>query len=913
MSLPKAVQAAAERQWSIIPVRADKRPAIPSWKGFQTERPSLQQLQAWADRPGVTGWAVITGKVSNLVILDFDGDDGRKLLKELKLRAHVTTGSGGAHVYLQHPGWAVPTLNSKSSGEMKKRWPGLDIRADGGYAVFWGKNKSGQYRWLRKAELEPLGAIPADLRHFLHLMHPPEARTNGAGPSAAAGEVDYAGRLLDRAIASARVNGRNNAGFWYACQLRDNRVPEQLARGLMERFAASVGELNQKGEREAYTAAEAHASLRKAYEAAPREPLKAKREQPPAKKTAPPPVLSEEDRQTPKYQGQEYVSSKHGLFYFRRDRDGFPVAHKLTNFPAEIVADVVKDDGETTSRAVKIRATLRNQVRDVVISAGKFGIMDWPIEELGTAAIVYPNYRDRVRAAIQTLSKSVAEQYVYQHTGWTKIDGRHVYLHAGGGIGERGPVGGLEVELDRELRRFELPAPPSGKVLRQAIQCSLDMLEVAPDRVTFPIYCAIWRAVLGIVDVSIHLAGQTGSGKSQIAALAQQHFGLGLDAKHLPATWDSTANALQAIAFFTKNALLVVDDFVPKGASSDVARLHREADRLLRAQGNHAGRQRMTADAKIRPPRTPRGLILSTGEDVPKGNSLRARLVVVEMDPQDMNWDWLTECQRQANAGTYAAAMAGFLQWVAPQMAEMPARIMQQLSLFREQWGESGQHKRTPDNLANLSCGLEVFLDFARAHGAVTPTTASQIWQRALDAFKQAAEAQEKAQSHAEPTQQFLELIMATFTAGQAHIATRDGKEPRDAAAWGWIHNGMDWKPQGMKIGWIDGDTLLLDPKPAFAAAQRMGRDISDPIPVSLPTLSRRLKQRGILAESDPGRETTTVRRFCEGRRVNVFSIPLGVLYRREKPDQPDPCLKWVGKNPTHEEKPDPCEAQNGY
>ena len=95
------------------------------------------------------------------------------------------------------------------------------------------------------------------------------------------------------------------------------------------------------------------------------------------------------------------------------------------------------------------------------------------------------------------------------------------------------------------------------------------------------------------------------------------------------------------------------------------------------------------------------------------------------------------------------------------------------------------------------------------------------------------------------------------------------------------MNTGAEWKPQGIKIGWVDGDLVYLDPKPAFAAAQRMGRDISDPIPVTLPTLARRLKQRGILAETDTGRETTTVRRFCEGRRAPVFSIPLGVLYGR--------------------------------
>jgi hypothetical protein len=39
----------------------------------------------------------------------------------------------------------------------------------------------------------------------------------------------------------------------------------------------------------------------------------------------------------------------------------------------------------------------------------------------------------------------------------------------------------------------------------------------------------------------------------------------------------------------------------------------------------------MHADSSLRSVYYPRGLILVTGEDVPKGHSLRARLVVLEL------------------------------------------------------------------------------------------------------------------------------------------------------------------------------------------------------------------------------------------------------------------------------------------
>ena len=87
------------------------------------------------------------------------------------------------------------------------------------------------------------------------------------------------------------------------------------------------------------------------------------------------------------------------------------------------------------------------------------------------------------------------------------------------------------------------------------------MLEVAPLSVTVPIYLSIWRAVLGCVSHSIYVAGSTGVGKSELAALAQQHVGPELDARNLPGSCLSTANALEAQAFALKDSIFVVDDF----------------------------------------------------------------------------------------------------------------------------------------------------------------------------------------------------------------------------------------------------------------------------------------------------------------------------------------------------------------
>lgn len=77
--------------------------------------------------------------------------------------------------------------------------------------------------------------------------------------------------------------------------------------------------------------------------------------------------------------------------------------------------------------------------------------------------------------------------------------------------------------------------------------------------------------------------------------------------------------------------MFTIDDFVARGTSSEVSRLHQEAKRVLRAQGNQSGRDRLTSTTEIRRAHIPRGLILATGEDIPNGHSLQARCAILSI------------------------------------------------------------------------------------------------------------------------------------------------------------------------------------------------------------------------------------------------------------------------------------------
>src|SRR5688500_4214626 len=105
-ALPPEVNAALARGWSIIPCGSDKKPLVRRWKPYQTERPIRAQVERWQRELNPAAWTVITGALSDVIVVDSDGAAGAATLQRLGLadRAHVCTGSGGQHLYARHPG-----------------------------------------------------------------------------------------------------------------------------------------------------------------------------------------------------------------------------------------------------------------------------------------------------------------------------------------------------------------------------------------------------------------------------------------------------------------------------------------------------------------------------------------------------------------------------------------------------------------------------------------------------------------------------------------------------------------------------------------------------------------------------------------------------------------------------------------
>lgn len=586
-----------------------------------------------------------------------------------------------------------------------------------------------------------------------------------------------------------------------------------------------------------------------------------------------------------------YRDDGHGIVMQTKDGE---IA--LTNFSARITSIVTRHDGSSDPKSeFELEVSTGASKRKIFVGAKEFGEMKWPLEQLHTDGYIHPdrNASSHARAAIMLFSKNPepARKTIHTHTGWIQVGDTHAYLHGGGAIAAD-PELSVDVELHPALARYSLPAPPQGADLALSVRASLKVLELASDRLTFPAFCAVWRAVLGHCDSAVFIVGPSGTFKSELAALLQQHFGAGLDKFHLPANWSSTKNALELLAFACKDALLTIDDFAPCGSLNEVNALHGAADRIFRAQANHSGRQRSSKDSNVGESRPPRGMILSTGEDIPRGHSLRARLIIDEVSPGDIDPHKLTQCQRDARDGVYARACAGFIRWLCEgdRIATIQKGMREKIAELRDRAALSQIHRRTPEAVANLAIGLLHFIEFAIDTKVLTPSEADALWKRGWNAIGESAQRQAAHQVDNEPAKRFLDLLMSSIASGGAHLAGANGNAPVDPddaqddtpVACGWRRHSpsaLTWEPQGLRIGWVDNGEIYLDPDASYQAAQRAAGGGGDALVIAAATLRKRLRERGFLqGVSDEKDQRTAVRRRLAGALRMVLWLASGAL-----------------------------------
>jgi hypothetical protein len=501
----------------------------------------------------------------------------------------------------------------------------------------------------------------------------------------------------------------------------------------------------------------------------------------------------------------------------------------LSNFTGRIVEDVVVDDGSgEIDRLFTVEARMGERRRRFDVSSQGFEGLSWVPKHLGAlASYEGPRVRHLVAKAFRLESvKSLKEIHAYGHTGWIELDNRWVYLHAGGAIvGAGAPPFSGRVVLSGKLARRRFPSLSDPELLKEAVHASFALWDLAADEIAIPLMLSAYRAALGEVDYSLHLAGPTGLGKTTLAHLAVAHFGARLGDKD-QTNFESTANAIEREAFQLKDQLLLLDDYLGTPEHRKVLAF------IARNAANNSGRGRLAGDGTLRGDKLPRALVVTTGEDLPVGESLTARMLVVRV-PEGQGLDLsrgapINTAQAASREGTYALAMAGFVNWLAPRYGDLKATIEQRRNQYGYEVRDRVWHNRTPAIYGNLMIAREEWLNFATEIGAIDEERRTALAEKAKMAVLAAIQAQGEYLGNADPVERYRDLLREALASGNAHVRA-PGEEPGP----------------GVHLGWISPEGTYLYPDVSLSLAKHMAEAVGDPLPFSGQAMNKRLLERG--------------------------------------------------------------------
>ena len=143
---------------SVIPVRKDKKPYLKTWKKYQTEIADIDTIQQWYNQWPDANPAIVTGSISNIVVVDADSDKGREAVTNYipdALEIPIAKTPRGWHFYFKYQ----PGLRGGPS-----IIDDCDIKTDGGYIIAppSQNGSSSSYKWLEGFSLTDVDrpAIP---------------------------------------------------------------------------------------------------------------------------------------------------------------------------------------------------------------------------------------------------------------------------------------------------------------------------------------------------------------------------------------------------------------------------------------------------------------------------------------------------------------------------------------------------------------------------------------------------------------------------------------------------------------------------------------------------------------------------------------------------------------------------------
>lgn len=125
----------AKNGFSVIPIIPGQKKPMIKWQQYQKGIAEPEQIIAWWSKHPNANIGIVTGKISNLFVIDLDKHDPAysdditsQLIPESIVCPTANTPKGGQHLYFSYPSDSNISVGARIA-------PGIDFRGEGGYVV----------------------------------------------------------------------------------------------------------------------------------------------------------------------------------------------------------------------------------------------------------------------------------------------------------------------------------------------------------------------------------------------------------------------------------------------------------------------------------------------------------------------------------------------------------------------------------------------------------------------------------------------------------------------------------------------------------------------------------------------------------------------------------------------------------
>ena len=586
--------------------------------------------------------------------------------------------------------------------------------------------------------------------------------------------------------------------------------------------------------------------------------------------------LSREDETKNMFAGSGY--SWDGENFQVKIKDG---SKYLGNFYLKVTKEIIKDKGTTVDKFYELEPITQGaKLAPRMVSSKNINNLNFLTDFWGLIlrpAIMYnidKLYLDSLRAQYGDIPCMT----IYSHTGWKKIDGRWVFLHAGGAIGcdeddklenpeNIGAKNDIHVELEQKLLQYCLDTPPETEFDLDVI-CKL--FDLSKSDIIYPLIGFIFLTPLneflrqkGIEPSFIlYLLGETGSKKSTIAALFMSFFG-DFNNKGLPSSFKDTANSLEKQGALLKDVVTVIDDFHPTASSKEANLMNATAQRLVRMYGDRTGKARLSSNCDFKTAYIPKGNAMCTGEDLPNiGQSGLGRLFIVELEKNSMDLEILSFLQK--NTAQLTNSMREYIKWLAKKVnnSENFSEVLhKEFITLRDSINLENIHGRIIETIAHLQIGINMFCEFIRDFSKEARREIMTMQRTSLSEFKRLAENQTKMMLSSDPAEIFTSAIRTLLDTKEF----RTMPTPTDSTVY------KIYRLDETIIGYFDDDYYYFIFEKAFSEVSEFCRKQGERFPLSKPALLKILRKKNYIAPVKPESNNNNCNKAFDGDKKRKF------------------------------------------